>query len=124
MNMKDDSRLFEPLERIENNGEFIGWIQPYYKMVRVYRATFKKSQRPVFYAVLPSGQKTEFTLPTRKQATEWLKEAFGYLPFDWVVRHKSETNHVYGRFKTMDAATKFGTTLSGPYIVDYEGKRS
>ncbi len=65
----------ERLERIEIDGTFIGTLVREVPMVRVFRAVFKPSARPVYRACVPMGTITEFTFPSRKQAIEWLTGA-------------------------------------------------
>ena len=55
---------------VERGGRLLGWVEPYYVTVR-----FRQNKRPEWFAILPDGRKTDFTLPTRKQATEWLEGA-------------------------------------------------
>jgi hypothetical protein len=62
-------------EVITVSGQHLGWIEPFYKMRRVYRAHMAPSTRPVYFAILPNGERTSFTLPSRKQAIEWLTQA-------------------------------------------------
>ena len=59
-------------ERIEVDGVFLGHVEPYFKPLSYFRGIAK---RPVFFAYRQDGQRTEFVLPSRKQAIEWLKDA-------------------------------------------------
>jgi hypothetical protein len=59
-------------ERIERDGMFIGSIEPYFKPLTHGRGFVKQ---PIYWAILPNGKRTEFTLPNRKQAIEWLEQA-------------------------------------------------
>ena len=59
-------------ERIEVDGVFLGHVEPYFKPLSYCRGV---SKRPVYFAYRQDGQRTEFTLPSKKQAVDWLKEA-------------------------------------------------
>ena len=59
-------------KRIEVNGTFLGYVEPYFKPLSYGRGI---SKRPAYFAYRQDGQRTGFTLPSRKQAIEWLKEA-------------------------------------------------
>ena len=59
-------------ELIQIDRVFLGHIEPYFKPLSNFRGV---SKRPVFFAFNQDGQRTEFTLPSRKQAIEWLEGA-------------------------------------------------
>jgi hypothetical protein len=61
-------------ERIERGGQFLGWLEPY-QAPQAGRYGVGKVRRPVFWCYLPNGERTQFTLPSRKQAIEWLQQA-------------------------------------------------
>jgi hypothetical protein len=53
------------------DGKAIGWILAYTRPVTLRR----RYPRREYFAVLPSGRRTDFTLPSRRQAIEWLVQA-------------------------------------------------
>jgi hypothetical protein len=59
-------------ELIQVDRVFLGHIEPFFKPLSNFRGV---SKRPVFFAYRQDGQRTEFTLPSRKQAIEWLVAA-------------------------------------------------
>lgn len=63
-------------ERVEVAGQFIGWVEAYRKPKRP-RWGGGLVARPSFLCVLPNGKRTEFTLPSRRLAVEWLMQARG-----------------------------------------------
>lgn len=59
---------------IELGGEFIGRVEAYRKPRRP-RLGGGLVAKAVYFCILPNGKRTEFALPTRKQAIEWLMQA-------------------------------------------------
>lgn len=63
-------------ERVEIAGHFFGWVEAYRKPRR-QRLGGGRVDRPSYFCFLPNGKRTEFTLPSRRQAVEWLMQAGG-----------------------------------------------
>ena len=64
---ENEKRRKGPIEPITVNGLFIGRIESYRKILRGGRLA-----KRVYFCYLPSGERTEFSLLSRKKAVEWL----------------------------------------------------
>lgn len=59
-------------ERVEVAGVLLGFVRPFRKAKPRGRGLVK---RPAWFAKLPNGKPTEFSLSSRRQAVEWLRDA-------------------------------------------------